>query len=121
LSALGAAPTGLASDAPVMALALVEAGVQRVFISQAEAGCVYADATGTGAMAAGRADVVADTTGAGDSFTAGVALALAAGADTREAAAVGSAIAAQTVSVEHSVHPEPDRTAVIAEAERLLG
>jgi pseudouridine kinase len=108
------------SDAPAMATALVAAGIERVFISQAEKGCVLADSSGVRTMDAGRAGPVIDTTGAGDSFTAGLALALLAGATTAEAAALGSAIAARTVAVEFSVNPEPDLAAIIDDAEELL-
>ncbi len=120
LDALGTGPAGLDGDIEGAARALVNAGIRRVFISVAEQGCVYADADGVSSIGLARAGAVVDTTGAGDSFTAGIALGLLAGVGTREAAALGSAIASQTVGVEHSVHPGPDLTAILADAEEML-
>jgi pseudouridine kinase len=106
-------------DAERMGTALFEAGTKRVFLTLAEEGCVYVDSDGTGFVPPASGEVV-DTTGAGDSFTAGVALGVLADLTSREVAALGSAIAAKTASVERSVHLEPDIEAISADADRML-
>jgi len=98
---------------------LIKLGVGSVFLTMAEKGCAFASADGEGTLNV-TGTTVADTTGAGDSFTAGVAIGLLAGLTPMEVAAVGSAIAASTMAVEYSVNPDLEIDRIIADAEELL-
>ena len=70
-----------------------------VFVTLAERGVWVGDSSGSSAhrVPAVRVDGSVDPTGAGDSFTAGAALSLAAGATMAEAALVGTLVASVTV------------------------
>ena len=101
------------------ASALARLGTDSVFLTMAEEGCAFASGDGAGTLRATGANIV-DTTGAGDSFTAGVAIGLLGGLLPLEVAAVGSAIAAHTMAVERSVNPDLDLERIITDAEELL-
>lgn len=75
-------------DMEAAAQALLALGVQQVFISLGKDGVYYADKSKQSHLPAGHVQT-AQTTGAGDVMTAGLALAIAQGADTRQAALRG--------------------------------
>ena len=77
--------------------AIVRNGRRKLLVTDGENGCFVFGPDGTSFVPAIRYDGPVDTVGAGDSFTAGFALALAAGAATVEAAEFGNACAAVTV------------------------
>lgn len=77
--------------------AIVRQGRRELVVTDGENGCFVFGPDGTSFVPAIRRDGPVDTVGAGDSFTAGFALALAAGASLREAAELGAACAAVTV------------------------
>ena len=88
----------------VGALARAE-GLSRLIVTLSERGAVYADCSGaTGWCPAQKVDLV-DSTGAGDSFCAGAAAALTAGAHLAEAARVGNALAATVITDTENVCP----------------
>lgn len=88
-----------APDAPPekSGAAILRQGRRELVVTDGENGCFVFEKGGTSFIPAIRRDGPVDTVGAGDSFTAGFALALAAGAQLREAAELGSACAAVTV------------------------
>ncbi len=73
-----------------------------VFVTAAAGGVSYADATERGHLPAPHA-AVANATGAGDAFTAGLVAAQLAGVTAPHAAAFGSALAALTLASQHTV------------------
>lgn len=77
--------------------AIVRKGRETVVVTDGENGCFVFASGGVDFIPAIRYDGPVDTVGAGDSFTAGFALALAGGAAAGEAAEFGSACAAVTV------------------------
>jgi pseudouridine kinase len=96
---------------------LLEAGVAQVFITMGPAGVVCADRSGIFTLMA--PDVtVANATGAGDAFTAGVAWGLGTGADLGRTAAMASALSAIALESESTVSEHVSAAAV---AERMEG
>jgi len=77
--------------------AIVRQGRETVIVTDGENGCFVFASGGTDFIPAIRYDGPVDTVGAGDSFTAGFALALAGGSPMPEAAEFGSLCAAVTV------------------------
>lgn len=106
-------------DGDDIAHAIAATGVERVFLTLAHEGCAYVGPEGSGVLEVTGADVVS-TTGAGDSFTAGVALGLLAGLDSREIAALGTAIASRTMASSSSVAPELALHEIITDTQELL-
>lgn len=91
---------------------LVGAGVQRVFLTRGSAGVTAADEREVVALP--RPDVtVANVTGAGDAFTAGVAFATLAGADLRECAMAGSTMAGLALMSQRTVSEAVTSAALI--------
>lgn len=72
---------------------LVSRGVSRAYVTCGVRGVAWADAEDSGTLEAPAVEV-ANVTGAGDAFCAGVALGMLAHADARQCARVGTAIAA---------------------------
>lgn len=93
---------------------LVVAGVQRVFLTRGAAGVLAADATEILSLPAPRV-TIANVTGAGDAFSAGVAYATLSGLSLRSSAEVGSAMAALALASERTVSLAVD-TATIQNA-----
>jgi len=93
--------------------ALVGRGVGCVAATRGAAGAVVVDAEGAEAVPAFEVDVV-DTTGCGDSFSAGFLRALSLGRDRRQAAVLGCAAAALVAQGLGSDHGEFDLDAVDA-------
>ncbi len=81
---------------------LLAAGVQRTFVTCGEQGVYAAERGRSGWYPAPDVDVV-DATGAGDAFTAGVAFAMLAGYGLDKTCAIGSAMAALTLTDESAV------------------
>ncbi len=89
---------------------LLDLGVERVFLTAGHAGTFYCDAGGCGHVAPPRVGI-ANATGAGDAFTAGVAAALLEGLGVRECAAFGTVMAGFALASEHTVSDRVSRTA----------
>jgi len=90
------------SDAAKAAGELLALGVGRIFITLGARGAVAADGTGCIHVPAPCVDVL-DVTGAGDAFSAGVAFAMLSDMPLSGAAALGSAMAALTLSSDRTV------------------
>lgn len=107
--------TGLPAESSGHALAeaLLSLGCRRAFVTNGARGVVAADAAGVTRIDA-RPVLVANATGAGDAFTAGVALALCEGASTRQAALWGCAMSELALRSEMTVSERVSR-AVLAE------
>ena len=87
----------------VLAERLSETGLESMVVTMGAQGCVYAGLDGqTGACPAQKVEVV-DTTGAGDSFFAGVSVGLTAGKDLAESCAIGTRLAASVIGTNENV------------------
>ncbi len=95
---LGLAPEADQSPAE-LATELRARGVGSVVITLGSAGCLIADDYGVREVPAAEAVEVVDTTGAGDCFTAALAVALAEGSPIDEAAAFAARASAYSVSI----------------------
>ena len=81
------------------------AGIARMVVTMGAEGAVYAEANGnSGVCPAWKVDVI-DTTGAGDSFIAGVSIGLTYGKTLQEACSIGARLAASVVATSESVCP----------------
>lgn len=96
-------------DPKWLARRLLGTGMLSVFVTAGPDGVFYADAAGDGHVPAPRT-TLADATGAGDAFTAGVAVAMLAGMSARHAAELGSTMAGLALASEHTVsdHVTPE-------------
>lgn len=83
---------------------LVSIGVTQVFVTSGAFGAAWADASGSGHLAAPKIAEVSNVTGAGDAFAAGVAYATLEGWPALRAAAFGSACAAMALESEDTVN-----------------
>lgn len=103
------AGTRAPDDPAWLAERLLSTGMLAAFVTAGTQGVYYADHAGSGHLQAPRA-TLADATGAGDAFTAGVAAAMLAGVSARHAAEFGSRLAGITLGSEHTVsdHITPD-------------
>jgi sugar/nucleoside kinase (ribokinase family)/D-arabinose 5-phosphate isomerase GutQ len=100
-------------DAVAIAAALrARYGACAVVVTDGEAGCALADASGARRVAALRVPAVLDTTGAGDAFLGGLLFGLARGLDLDAAASLGNACGAACVE-QLGAFPE-DREAALA-------
>jgi ribokinase len=112
--------TGIAvetlADAARAAEALRELGVGTAIITLGERGAYFQNAERSGHVPAFSAGPVVETTGAGDAFNGGFAVALAEGMDPAEAVRFGCAAAAISVTRPGTAPSMPTR----AEVERLL-
>ena len=77
----------------------------RVMLTLGKDGAVYADKFGDKGYCPARKVEVKDTTGAGDSFCAGVSIGLTYGKTLREACEIGSMLAASVIVTTESVCP----------------
>jgi ribokinase len=113
--------TGIAVDGPEAAAraaqALIDMGAGAAVITLGEKGALYRDRTQTVHVPAFNAGPVVETTGAGDAFNGGFAVALAEGADPVAAVRFGCATAAISVTRPGTAPSMPAR----AEIEALLG
>ena len=81
------------------------AGLNRMIVTMGEKGSVYADKNGDCGICPPKKVSVIDTTGAGDSFFAGASVALSLGKSLKEAAEIGTAMAASVIATEENVCP----------------
>ena len=115
--ALTGIPVTSIDDARRAAGALMDAGVGAAAITLGENGTLFRDSRGEAHVPAMRAGPVVETTGAGDAFNGGFAVALAEGADPVDAARFGCAAAAISVTRPGTAPSMPSR----AEIDALLG
>ena len=81
------------------------AHIRQMVVTMGELGAVYADISGYhGIIPPQKVDVI-DTTGAGDSFFAGVAVGLTYGKTLEEACIIGTRLAASVISTKENVCP----------------
>jgi pseudouridine kinase len=97
---------------------LVARGVGVAFVTCGADGIAWADASGSGAVAAPRVEV-ANASGAGDAFCAGIAFALLAQADARAAALFGTAMAAFALTDDETVSRAVTRAAALEKMKEL--
>ena len=99
------------SDEPAEALAaeLHAKGVASVVVTLGSDGALLLDSTGSRRIAAVPPRVVVDTTGAGDAFTAGLAVELARGESLDSAARFAAHVGAHTVSIAEVIPALPRR------------
>ena len=82
-----------------------EAGLRRMVVTMGSKGSVYTETGGPCGICPPEKVDVKDTTGAGDAFFAGTAVALSLGKSIKEAACAGTRMAAAVVSTEENVCP----------------
>jgi pseudouridine kinase len=97
---------------------LVSRGVGAAFVTCGEAGTAWAEASASGTTPAPRV-TVANASGAGDAFCAGVAWALLSGAGADEAATLGTALASIALADEDTVSRRVTPEAALAAAKEL--
>lgn len=81
------------------------AGIPKMVVTLGEKGAAYAETDGTKGMIPAKKVHVKDTTGAGDSFFAGVAIGLTYGKTLRESCEIGTRLAASVICTTESVCP----------------
>jgi ribokinase len=102
------------SDAERAADVLLDLGVRNVVITLGAQGAFVKNATTQGHIPAYNAGPVVETTGAGDAFNGGFAVALAEGKDVLEAARFGCAVAGISVTRHGTAPSMPFRAEVLA-------
>jgi ribokinase len=115
-SALSGREVCTLDDAEAAADSFLARGVRAVVVTLGEKGALLKDAAGVQHVPAFRAGTVVDTTGAGDAFNGGFAVALAEGRDVRAATRFGCAVAGLSVTREGTAPSMPSRD----EVDRLL-
>jgi pseudouridine kinase len=99
--------------------ALLDRGVGEVYLTLGALGSTHTSSAGTAVLPRAPVEPIS-TTGAGDAFTAGVAVASLAALPQREGLAFATALAGRTMAVETSVDPGLDLEVVIHSAEEML-
>lgn len=89
----------------ILAEKVKAAQISSMIVTMGGDGAVYADINGDKGHCAARKVEVKDTTGAGDSFCAGVAIGLTYGKSLKEACQIGSMLAASVIVTTESVCP----------------
>ena len=89
----------------ILAEKVKAAKIPSMVVTMGSKGAVYADINGAKGACPARKVTVADTSGAGDSFCAGVAIALTYGKGMEEAIAIGSTLAASVITSYDNVCP----------------
>lgn len=84
---------------------VIAAKIPSLIVTMGGAGAVYADMNGDKGFCPARKVEVKDTTGAGDSFCAGVAIGLTYGKGMKEACEIGAMLAASVIVTTESVCP----------------
>ena len=84
---------------------VIAAQIPSMIVTMGEAGAVYADIHGDKGFCPARKVEVKDTTGAGDSFCAGVAIGLTYGKSLAEACEIGAHLAASVIVTSENVCP----------------
>lgn len=91
--------------ASILVRRVQQAQIPRMVVTMGGDGAVYASLDGeSGVCPAGKVDVI-DTTGAGDSFFAGVAIGLTYGKSLGEACVIGTRLAASVIATKENVCP----------------
>ena len=89
----------------ILSRRICQAQIRRIVVTRGPLGSVYADQDGnTGYCPAPKVDVV-DTTGAGDSFFAGIAIGLTYGKSMQEACLIGTRLASSVIATKENVCP----------------
>ena len=91
--------------ANILSEKVVAAQIPSMIVTMGGAGAVYADVHGNKGCCPARKVEVKDTTGAGDSFCAGVAIGLTYGKTLAQACEIGSILAASVIVTTESVCP----------------
>ncbi|MEL7106528.1 MAG: ribokinase [Pseudomonadota bacterium] len=107
--ALTGTPVTSPQSAEAAGAALVALGAKAAVLTLGENGALYTDGTHVHHEAAIRAGDLVETTGAGDAFNGGLAVALSEGADPVEALRFGTATAAISVTRPGTAPSMPDR------------
>lgn len=89
----------------ILAEKIKAAKIPRMVVTMGAAGAVYADQNGDHGIVPAQKVEVKDTTGAGDSFFAGVAIGLTYGKTLREACSIGTRLASSVICTLESVCP----------------
>ncbi len=99
--------SGLAPEklADVISEKVIQARIPKLVVTMGSQGAVYADMDGDKGVCPARAVEVKDTTGAGDSFCAGLAVGLTYGKSLREACEIGTHLAASVIVTTENVCP----------------
>ena len=84
---------------------VIQAQIPKLVVTLGSEGAVYADKEGDKGLCPARAVEVKDTTGAGDSFCAGLAVGLTYGKTLREACEIGTHLAASVIVTTENVCP----------------
>ena len=88
-----------------LSMRIEQTQIARMIVTLGERGAVYASADGeSGYCPPANVDVI-DTTGAGDSFFAGVTIGLTYGKSLGEACSIGTRLAASVISTKENVCP----------------
>ena len=82
-----------------------EANIRSMIVTMGGEGAVYADINGDYGHCPARKVAVNDTTGAGDSFCAGVAIGMTYGKTMAEAVEIGTTLAASVITSSENVCP----------------
>lgn len=112
--ALTGRPVGTLAEAEKAADALMDRGVGAAIITLGERGALYRDRSRSVHVPAYKAGKVVETTGAGDAFNGGFAVALAEGKDPVEAVRFGCATASISVTRPGTAPSMPTRTEIEA-------
>ena len=91
--------------ADVISEKVIQARIPKLVVTVGSQGAVYADMDGDKGVCPARAVEVKDTTGAGDSFCAGLAVGLTYGKSLREACEIGTHLAASVIVTTENVCP----------------
>ena len=89
----------------ILAGCLKKANIDSMVVTMGGDGAVYADRSGMSGFCPARKVQVRDTTGAGDSFCAGVVSGLTYGCGLRESVKIGTRLAASVVTSSENVCP----------------
>lgn len=89
----------------ILAEKIWQAKIRRMVVTMGPAGSVYADLEGDKGFCPAQKVEVKDTTGAGDSFFAGVAIGLTYGKTLRESCEIGTRLAASVICTSENVCP----------------
>ena len=84
---------------------VIQAQIPSMVVTMGSRGAAYASMHGEKGLCPARPVQVKDTTGAGDAFCAGVAMALTYGKDLAEASAIGTRLASSVITVSENVCP----------------
>ena len=84
---------------------VIHAQIPSMVVTMGSRGAAYASMLGEKGLCPARPVQVKDTTGAGDAFCAGVAIALTYGKDLAEASAIGTRLASSVITVSENVCP----------------